>query len=386
MLDPRSIIFILSALSLLMAVVLFAMPRSVRERVGGARYWSSAMLMVATASLLYGLRGMIPDFFSLTLANFAGLGSIALICAGGRCFFERPPRHAALLGSVLLANALMFYFFHVEDRLAVRVVIFSSLSAALMAYFGLDVLRHRPRQPDRAQFPYLFTAGSVFIDVAISGLRILNALAMPTQGGDFLAPTPINVLYFSTHSLLAICISVGFILMLNDRLHALLMHQLSHDALTNAYTRRIVVDMATRELAAGARKPASLLLLDIDHFKRVNDERGHQTGDEVLKHVVRVLIGGLRANEPLGRYGGEEFIVLLRGTDLDTALQVGERLRARIAASPYRGGGDADPQAITVSIGVATARPDETLEQWLRRTDTALYDAKRHGRNCVVAG
>jgi len=384
-LEPRSIIFILSALSLLMAVVLFAMPPAVRERVGGARHWSGAMLLMTVASLLHGLRGMIPDLLSLTLANLAGLGSLALICAGGRRFFEQPPHYLALTASVLLANALMSYFFHVEDRLPVRMVVFSGLSIVLMGYFGLTVLRYRPRQPGRARFPYWFTAGSVFIDIGVSCLRILYAVTLPAQSGDFLAPTPINVLYFATHSLLAICISVGFILMLNDRLYALLIQQLSHDTLTAAYTRRVILDMAARELAS-ARRPASLLLLDIDHFKRVNDERGHQTGDEVLKHMVRVLLDGLRANEPLGRYGGEEFVVLLRDSGPETAMQVAERLRARVADHPYRGASDNDALPITVSIGVATARPDETLEQWLRRADTALYDAKRGGRDRVVAG
>nr|WP_276583876.1 GGDEF domain-containing protein [Pseudomonas sp. RIT-PI-AD] len=366
-----------------MAVVLFAMPSSVRERVGGARYWSASMFTVAIASVCYGLRSVIPDLFSLVLANFAALTAIALICAGGRCFFERPPRTAWLAGSVLLANLAMFYFFYLNDQLAARVVIFSALSGALMAYFGVNVVRYRPRDEDRAQFPYLFTAGSVFFDVLISCLRILNTLVVPAQSGDFLAPTLINVLYFSTHSLLAICISVGFILMLNERLHALLVHQLSHDALTNAYTRHIVIDMATHELAAG-REPASLLLLDIDHFKRVNDERGHQTGDEVLKHMVRVLGTGLRANEALGRYGGEEFVLLLRNTDADQAARVGDRLRERVAESPYRAA-DAEPLPITVSIGAATAQPGESLEQWLKRADTALYQAKRAGRNRVVS-
>lgn len=381
MLDPRSIVFILAALSLLMAIVLLAMPSAVRDRQPGARQWSVSMLCVAIAAVLYGLRGIAPEYLSMVLANAVALGATALIYSGGRAFFDQPRHGTALIAVLLLANLALLYCLYVEDLYAMRVVVFSSVSGTLLFLFGRDVLRHRPPEAGRARFPYLFTAFSVLFDALVSYARIINAILVPDGGGgDFLAPTPINALYFSTHGLLAICISVGFILMLNERLHAMLEHQLSHDPLTNAYSRPMIFELAQRELDT-ARQPVSLLLLDIDHFKQVNDNLGHQSGDEVLKHFVRTLTANLRSNEPLGRYGGEEFIVLLRNADEQSAQTTAERLRQCVAEAPYRHGQDDLP--ITASIGCATAYGRESLEQLLHRADTALYRAKREGRNRV---
>ncbi len=380
MLDPRSIVFILAALSMLMAIVLSAMPSAVRDRQQGARHWSASMLCVALASVLYGLRGMVPESLSMVVANASAMGATALIYYGGRAFFEQRRHGRQLIIALLIANLGLIYCFYVQDLYAIRVVIFSSVSGVLLFLFGLDVLRHRPRDTGRAQFPYLFTAITVIFDALVSLARIINAVLNPTGGSDFLAPTPLNALYFSTHGLLAICISVGFILMLNERLHAMLEHQLSHDPLTNAYSRPMIFELAQRELST-LRQPLSLLLLDIDHFKQVNDNLGHQAGDEVLKHFVRTLTANLRSNEPLGRYGGEEFIILLRGVDAESARITAERLRQCVAEAPYRHSQSDYP--ITTSIGHATAYAQESLEQLLQRADTALYRAKREGRNRV---
>ncbi|WP_220812415.1 GGDEF domain-containing protein [Pseudomonas paralcaligenes] len=384
MLDPRSIVFILAALSLLMAVVLFAMPTSIRQRLGGARHWSLAMLVLAGGSALFGLRDIVPDLLSVTVANAASLASVAMIYSGGRAFFGLAPRNGLLAAIVVVACLVMVVCTYVQDLFSVRVVVFSLVSGGLLFLFGLDTSRRRPRHPGSARFPYLFTSITVFFDVLVSGLRIVNAVLAPHTGSEnFFAPTPINVLYFSTHSLLAICISVGFILMLNERLHAMLEHQLSHDALTNAYTRTIVIEMAERALAGG-RRPVSLLLLDVDHFKHVNDTLGHQTGDAVLQHIVATLGTALRPDEPLGRYGGEEFILLLRDASAEQAMVVAERLRQRVADTPFTRAGES--RSITLSIGCATAAPGETLEQLLQRADAALYRAKRAGRNQVQQG
>lgn len=380
MLDPRSLVFILAALSLLMAIVLSAMPSAVRDRQLGARYWSTSMLCVAVASVLYGLRGVVPEAFSIVVANASAMGATVLIYYGGRAFFGLPRHSRKLIAALLLANLGLIYCFYVQDLYAIRVVIFSSFSGVLLFLFGLDVLRHRPRESGRAHFPYLFTALTVIFDSLVSLARIVNAVLHPTGGADFLAPTPLNALYFATHGLLAICISVGFILMLNERLHALLEHQLSHDPLTNAYSRPMIFELAQRELG-NLRQPLSLLLLDIDHFKQANDNLGHQGGDEVLKHFVRTLNANLRSNEPLGRYGGEEFIILLRDVDAESARITAERLRRCVAEAPYRHSQGDYP--ITTSIGHATAHNQESLEQLLQRADTALYRAKREGRNRV---
>lgn len=145
-----------------------------------------------------------------------------------------------------------------------------------------------------------------------------------------------------------------------------------------------------RQRALGAeqqRSRGALLMVDIDHFKRVNDHYGHLAGDHVLRHIVGVLRQRLRASDVLGRYGGEEFMVLLPGTDLHGAAQLAEQLRQAVQAAPCEWQGQRIP--FTVSIGVAAsadtpADPSRTSEALLQAADQALYRAKDDGRNRVA--
>ena len=159
----------------------------------------------------------------------------------------------------------------------------------------------------------------------------------------------------------------------------------THDSLTGAHSRRAVLAACADELARWSRygKPFSLLILDIDHFKRVNDAHGHLAGDQVLTRFVRLAESHLRSADRLGRYGGEEFMVLLPETDSAAAQAVAERMRAALDATPEAAG----LPHCTVSIGVTTAQPgDESVDALIARADAALYEAKAQGRNQVRVG
>jgi diguanylate cyclase (GGDEF)-like protein len=131
--------------------------------------------------------------------------------------------------------------------------------------------------------------------------------------------------------------------------------------------------------------PPVALLCDIDHFKRVNDQLGHEVGDKVLVEVAEALHRATRATDVVARWGGEEFLVVLAGTPPTEALDLAERLRQRVAAAA-RMGAAAPIGGVTLSVGLATHRTDETLTEWLRRTDEALYRAKNAGRDrCEAA-
>ncbi|HEU5088886.1 MAG TPA: sensor domain-containing diguanylate cyclase, partial [Roseiflexaceae bacterium] len=157
------------------------------------------------------------------------------------------------------------------------------------------------------------------------------------------------------------------------------------DALTGVYNRRHFLDLAHTELARANRSPAPLamLMLDIDQFKRINDTYGHAVGDRALQSMVHCCRATLRTIDVLGRYGGEEFAVLLSGADEQQALMVAERLRQQIAEVPIPLG---DREiSITVSIGVAVRAEHSTLslQTLLDYADKALYQAKSAGRNRV---
>lgn len=162
------------------------------------------------------------------------------------------------------------------------------------------------------------------------------------------------------------------------------------DPLTQLLNRRALLERLGAELDRAARYAsyASLLLVDIDHFKDINDTHGHLAGDEVLRDLAQLLLGAARAVDVVARYGGEEFVILLPETPTDGALAFAERLRERVGSHEFAGRSLARPLRLTVSIGVATyPAPDVgSVEELFARADEALYRAKEEGRNRVRAG
>ena len=160
------------------------------------------------------------------------------------------------------------------------------------------------------------------------------------------------------------------------------------DDLTGAYSRRFITQAAERIIARTIRYQEGLgvIMMDVDHFKRVNDSYGHPVGDAVLVQLKLICDQHLRTSDILVRYGGEEFLILLPHTELKMATLIAERLRKAIAERPFRVQELDLP--VTVSFGVASLKPDETdvgMETLIQRADKRLYEAKRTGRNRVVA-
>lgn len=161
--------------------------------------------------------------------------------------------------------------------------------------------------------------------------------------------------------------------------------QAQHDSLTRLWNRGAIMAFMEREIARSRRSTSQLgvLLLDIDHFKKVNDTYGHMVGDTVLQKVAERLSAGIRAYDWLGRYGGEEFIVLLANCNAETVQLCAERIREIVAAEPVNT--LSGPLKITVSVGAALCPQDDaaTPEESLQLADTALYRAKQNGRNRI---
>ena len=157
------------------------------------------------------------------------------------------------------------------------------------------------------------------------------------------------------------------------------------DYLTGIANRRHFMACAELEFARAKRysRPLALLMIDVDHFKLVNDSEGHLAGDEVLKEIAARCAPLMREHDVLGRFGGEEFAVLLPETGLTEALRVAERVRMAVSAKPAAFAGGKTGIAVTVSLGAAEVdETDESLAELLRRGDHALYEAKSAGRNC----
>ncbi len=153
------------------------------------------------------------------------------------------------------------------------------------------------------------------------------------------------------------------------------------DTLTKLYNRRYLLTFLQNEIKRYQRKGIhfSILMIDIDHFKKINDKFGHISGDKVLSVFAQIALDEFRGEDIVSRYGGEEFTVVLIGTKLETAIEVAERLRKRIEIHKFLN----IPYPVTVSIGVAEYKTDETIEELIDRADQKLYSAKKTGRNTV---
>ena len=163
----------------------------------------------------------------------------------------------------------------------------------------------------------------------------------------------------------------------------LLRRSLRFDTVTRVHSRAFVVQALEEKLVLAAKSgdPLCAVMADLDHFKEINDAHGHQVGDHVLHDVATRMVTGARSSDIVGRYGGEEFLIIFENASLDVARDLSERIRIRVLADPFVE--DSTPLHITVSLGVAEAHDGDDAETLIRRADMALYEAKKAGRNRV---
>ncbi len=237
---------------------------------------------------------------------------------------------------------------------------------------GHQVLAELKGDADLENIPVVFLTSRTGMDDILAGLR----------GGahDYLKKP------FEPAELLARVGSAVHVKQLQDQLlerNTELDRTSRTDALTGLYNRRHLDDELRRQGSTAQRhdEQLSLILFDIDHFKHVNDTYGHPTGDLVLQEFARRLTRELRAADVAGRWGGEEFLLILPRTDLGGAMEVAERIRIATAAHPISAAGHEVSVTVSAGVAVGPAEPDELV----RRVDTALYRAKATGRNRTVA-
>jgi len=169
-------------------------------------------------------------------------------------------------------------------------------------------------------------------------------------------------------------------------LEASLMKLSSEDPLTGLYNRRTILDSLEEEIKRGQRykHPLSFLMMDIDHFKMINDQWGHPAGDEVLKTFAAECQSVMRENDKMGRFGGEEFVMVLPETGKPDATFAAERVRKITSEMNIKAKRGSAAIPVTVSIGVTTLTDGDDVEAVIARADEAMYEAKNKGRNCVV--
>ncbi|MGU7775240.1 GGDEF domain-containing protein [Burkholderia sp. MR1-5-21] len=353
-----------------------------RAGVPGVSRWlaSQALLAMAVGALLAA-----PSSQAAVAAAAAlYVGGTLAILQGFRQFFGlRPVYRAEQAAAALLAAAL------VGCALAgslsdLRVVLVSAMAVYVRVAIGWLAYRRRPAH--RPAFAYVF----VWV-VAIAGaiVQFARGAAFALGRGhdaSLLHPTPLNVAFVALGVLSLLCLSMGVVMLAHDRMAERLERLATIDGLTGALMRGAFLDQAEQrcQRAARAGAPLSLVIVDLDNFKTINDRHGHAAGDHALVHFAAVISGGIRPCDLFGRLGGEEFAVLCPDAFADDAARAFDRLRAALA-----GAGGAVPDAagvvrFTFSAGVAERAADEPLSQLMARADAALYAAKSAGRDRVA--
>jgi len=355
---------LVNALLMMLALVVGV---GIRAR-SGLQAWQFMLLGQALGfGLLIGATLAQPQVLATLGVMALSASAAAMALAAGRFLSLRTPAWALLLPPLLLGavHAVVYS----DQRLATGL---TNLTIGLQILWGSALLL---RGAGRVRWRWLCGVAGAANALCTLGRAVL-VLGWPEVYPRFIAPHPLNFASLMLLNASLVLGTMGFLLAHRDAAEQALVRLASLDPLTGLLNRREWMNRAGRALGT-AEDATVLLMLDLDHFKRINDERGHPVGDEVLKLTGEVLRGELRASDLVGRYGGEEFCLLLRHCDpeafgrLDARLH--QALRRRCEASL---GFSAD-----FSAGAVRVHPGETLAAAIKRADTQLYRAKHAGRS-----
>ncbi len=350
------------------------------ERKEGLGYWTLALALHGSVYTLYSLRGELSDFLTIIVANTL-LAGVFVLFAEGLVQFQQRRLNRWLTYWPLLVVPLVLYA--LLDQLAARVVVMAVI-VLYQALLVLVIVFSRHRQTDgRGQYFLITAFGMIIATMAYRGVG--TALGMD-QMLLITSSNPIQMATFLTATVSMILVGMGLILMTKERADAQMLKLAMHDELTGLPNRRYILEVLERLLAASDRQqqPLSLMMLDTDHFKLINDRHGHQVGDQSLKLLADTLRSRLRTQDHAGRLGGEEFLVVLPNTQASGARELAEQLRQGIEQTSFLTR-DGRPLTLTISIGLCCLEPGVELDsqQAISRADQALYLAKQNGRNRV---
>ncbi len=380
-LDIRTMIMIAAALALMVGVSLrYALRDYPASLWPSIRPWILGTVLQPTAWVLYGMRDTIPDLLSMVVANSLLSFAFAKQIQAVRTFVGRPVNPLLTYLPVAATALLEILFTYGTPSLRWRTVAVSAVFCLQMICAVVALLDWR--QPRRRSHlltasAFLALAGVLIVRIVYEGLRV------GTLASAF-APTPMQAAVFALAAFFPTVATLGFVLMCSDRLYQELERQATVDSLTGISNRRTLGELAARAIATAHRHKRSLglLLLDADHFKRINDVYGHEVGDEALQMIAATLQFALREEDLVGRLGGEEFVIVLPEADEAAACAGAERLRHAIETAEFSAQHRLIP--LRVSIGVAIIDDGDDFASLLRRADQAMYAAKRAGRNRVV--
>lgn len=378
-LDLPTLLFV-SFLAAISAAIGFTSLMLVLRGQAALRIWVASLWVSTIGITLISLRGQIPDFLSIVIANSLIALAGALMVRGLSLHLERPFRWRVPLAIVLAYAAGIAWFAYAVPDLGTRIVLASVQAVVWDVWCVSLLLRFAPRE---IRLSSRILALVMAADALLFTVRPFVPVSPGAAGNIFHAGAPVTLTYVAG-IVISLAAYFALLLMITERLMVDLRRAASIDALTGLLNRGAMLAEGRRALAATSQgRPCAVLALDLDRFKQINDRWGHEGGDAVLVHAAAVLREAATwPGHAIGRYGGEEFLLTLPGANLHEATGLAERLRAALAGSSVLLHGHR--LRVTTSIGVAVGEGGAaTFEQLVSSADRALYRAKSDGRNCV---
>jgi diguanylate cyclase (GGDEF)-like protein len=380
-LDIRTLSFITMSIAALFAIGLFLFG-VFQKKYKGFTILASASGCYGCGLFLLGFRDVLPDSITIVVANSLLVAGLALYFEGSRRFLDVGNTiHPVGIIAVLLNLGIFYYYTFQIPSVNHRIIWINLIAACLSGFIVWEFIRHVPafgRVP-RAMMVVVFSLYGLF-----QMYRAIWTLGeSPIQ--SFMSAGTVHSFAFLVIIMLITGSSFGYIWLVSKQLEFDLTELANEDQLTQILNRRGVETLARHEISKMSRTDAelSVIMIDIDHFKRLNDRFGHSVGDEVLKGFAKLIQQGLRPYDILGRVGGEEFLIILPHTTPEQALGLAERHRDSIEKHIFKI--KKNKIQITASFGVANySSKAKTLAKLMHLADQALYQSKQRGRNQVT--
>lgn len=354
---------------------MFSVHNTFKPVVRGVNYWAWGQLSMLLALPFLATRGTLTELVVVPVYNGALLFGLSLALLGTQRFYDRPLTWRSVLCVCVGAIAGLMWWLVVRPSFSARVAVFSAAEVWIHVTQICLIWRYGERH-----FSSFFLMLLLAIQTGLTILRGSTALTVGDSGVNLQSATALATGYLATSNILIQLLSVAFLMLASRKLKLALELRATHDPLTGVLNRRGCAEFH-QQMQVHQREadiPFTVLAIDLDHFKAINDLHGHGTGDKVLVHVAQQIARSLRDCDRVARFGGEEFVVMLPGTAAPEAVIVATRIQALLRAA------QTELPCCTLSIGIATnVFGLEDFDQLLARADAALYRAKHAGRDRV---
>ncbi|AUG99109.1 diguanylate cyclase [Prodigiosinella confusarubida] len=370
--DIPTMFMMLIAICLILAICVRWFVHSQNDQGLEICFWS--MIFFACGLSLLLLRHHVPDVISIVLANTIVTTGYSLLLLSVIRFQKREVPSWVLWGPILF---ILIAFSLVIESIYLRLLINAAVSFIQSAIIIYYLMSQDASQPSRGR--NLMVLGLGINLLALVG-RLVATIIQNNQQYGLLSNSFHHFIFNFSNILTLMFVVNGMMMMAKDRSDHLNSLMVRQDNLTGCWNRIRIQEIAQQEMARLERygHPVSLLMIDLDNFKKINDKFGHAAGDTILCGFVNTAWQSLRTTDVLGRWGGEEFVAILPSTGLAGAIETAERILSSLETQIFP-----NSIQITASIGIAIGKSTDSWSDWLGRADAALYRAKANGRNRV---